>query len=159
MERAEPIPATVIPAVIATPATPAEETKSNGALTGSTEHPIQTTTNTTETVDVVPMGGVPSSEATTASTSESTSAIPSSTPSLISDPAATKPAETITASADVLDTSDLATPLASKQEGSEFPLGGNEKEGAHETGQLFPRVIRHDTNMSISKLHVPGEFK
>ncbi|KAF2208444.1 hypothetical protein CERZMDRAFT_118819 [Cercospora zeae-maydis SCOH1-5] len=39
------------------------------------------------------------------------------------------------------------------------PLGGNEAHGAHETGQIFPRVIRHDTNLSISNLHVPGEFK
>nr|POE48782.1 phosphatidylinositol 4,5-bisphosphate-binding protein slm1 [Quercus suber] len=37
-------------------------------------------------------------------------------------------------------------------------LGGNEAEGAHETGHLFPRVVRHDTNLSVSKLHVPGEF-
>lgn len=39
-----------------------------------------------------------------------------------------------------------------------MPLGGLEKTGAHETGEFFPRVIRHDTNISISKLHVPGEF-
>lgn len=37
-------------------------------------------------------------------------------------------------------------------------LGGNERVGAHETGQLFPRVIRHDTSLSVSALHVPGEF-
>nr|POE96979.1 phosphatidylinositol 4,5-bisphosphate-binding protein slm1 [Quercus suber] len=37
-------------------------------------------------------------------------------------------------------------------------LGGNEAEGAHETGHLFPRVVRHDTSLSVSKLHVPGEF-
>lgn len=37
-------------------------------------------------------------------------------------------------------------------------LGGNERVGAHETGELFPRVIRHDTSLSVSALHVPGEF-
>jgi hypothetical protein len=37
-------------------------------------------------------------------------------------------------------------------------LGGNERQGAHETGELFPRVIRHDTSLSVSALHVPGEF-
>jgi hypothetical protein len=40
-----------------------------------------------------------------------------------------------------------------------FPdtLEGQEIEGAHETGR-FPTVVRHDTNISISQLHVPGEF-
>lgn len=33
-------------------------------------------------------------------------------------------------------------------------LGGLESEGARETGELFPKIIRHDT----SQLHVPGEF-
>ena len=37
-------------------------------------------------------------------------------------------------------------------------LGGLESEGAHETGRIFPKVIRHDTDMSISQLHVPGKF-
>ncbi|GAB7352181.1 hypothetical protein MBLNU459_g2660t3 [Dothideomycetes sp. NU459] len=37
-------------------------------------------------------------------------------------------------------------------------LGGLERQGAHETGVLFPKVIRHDTDMSVSQLHVPGEF-
>ena len=37
-------------------------------------------------------------------------------------------------------------------------LGGLEREGAHETGRIFPRVIRHDTDMSISQLHIPGKF-
>jgi len=37
-------------------------------------------------------------------------------------------------------------------------LGGLEKEGAHATGRMFPRVVRHDTDMSVSMLHVPGEF-
>ncbi|EME77800.1 uncharacterized protein MYCFIDRAFT_205303 [Pseudocercospora fijiensis CIRAD86] len=41
---------------------------------------------------------------------------------------------------------------------AEAPLGGNEKLGAHETGAFFPRVIRHDTELSVSQLHVPGEF-
>ena len=37
-------------------------------------------------------------------------------------------------------------------------LGGLEARGAHETGQMFPKVIRHDTDISVSQLHVPGEF-
>ena len=37
-------------------------------------------------------------------------------------------------------------------------LGGLESRGAHETGQIFPKVIRHDTDISVSQLHVPGEF-
>lgn len=39
-----------------------------------------------------------------------------------------------------------------------IPLAGNENEGAHETGAFFPRVVRHDTEMSVSNLHIPGEF-
>ncbi|KAM3417985.1 hypothetical protein BST61_g6197 [Cercospora zeina] len=35
---------------------------------------------------------------------------------------------------------------------SKSSLGGNEALGAHETGQIFPRVIRHDTNLSITSL-------
>ncbi|KAK4983300.1 phosphatidylinositol 4,5-bisphosphate-binding protein [Elasticomyces elasticus] len=37
-------------------------------------------------------------------------------------------------------------------------IGGLEAEGAHQTGRLFPRVLRHDTDMSVSRLHVPGEY-
>lgn len=37
-------------------------------------------------------------------------------------------------------------------------LSGREREGAHETGHIFPSVVRHDTDMSVSKLHVPGEY-
>ena len=37
-------------------------------------------------------------------------------------------------------------------------LGGLEREGAHGTGHLFPAVIRHESTMSVSQLHVPGEF-
>lgn len=37
-------------------------------------------------------------------------------------------------------------------------LGGNEAEGARVTGAFFPRVVRHGTDMSISQLHVPGEY-
>jgi hypothetical protein len=36
-------------------------------------------------------------------------------------------------------------------------LGGHEAKGAHETGR-FPKVVRHDTDISVSQLHVPGEF-
>lgn len=48
------------------------------------------------------------------------------------------------------------------QYGAETPgdptLGGLESEGAHQTGSLFPKVVRHNTDMSVSQLHVPGEF-
>ncbi|TKA75280.1 hypothetical protein B0A55_05086, partial [Friedmanniomyces simplex] len=37
-------------------------------------------------------------------------------------------------------------------------LGGLESQGAHETGRFFPTIVRHDTNISISALHVPGEY-
>ncbi|KAK0949462.1 phosphatidylinositol 4,5-bisphosphate-binding protein [Friedmanniomyces endolithicus] len=37
-------------------------------------------------------------------------------------------------------------------------LGGLERQGAHETGRFFPSIVRHDTNVSISALHVPGEY-
>jgi len=37
-------------------------------------------------------------------------------------------------------------------------LGGLENKGAHPTGHMFPSVVRHDTDMSVSKLHIPGEF-
>jgi hypothetical protein len=46
------------------------------------------------------------------------------------------------------------TPRAESSDG----LGGLEREGAHETGAFFPKVVRHDTDMSVSQLHVPGEF-
>ena len=37
-------------------------------------------------------------------------------------------------------------------------LGGLEARGAHETGHIFPSVVRHNTDISVSQLHVPGEF-
>ena len=37
-------------------------------------------------------------------------------------------------------------------------LGGMEREGAQETGTVFPKVVRHDTEMSVSQLHIPGEY-
>lgn len=51
-----------------------------------------------------------------------------------------------------------ATPTTVEGESSSGELGGLEREGAHETGTIFPRVIRHDTDMSISHLHIPGKF-
>jgi hypothetical protein len=51
-----------------------------------------------------------------------------------------------------------AEPSTTTTSGSSSELGGLEAKGAHETGKFFPSVVRHDTNMSISKLHVPGEF-
>jgi len=37
-------------------------------------------------------------------------------------------------------------------------LGGLENKGARSTGHIFPSVVRHNTDMSVSKLHIPGEF-
>lgn len=37
-------------------------------------------------------------------------------------------------------------------------LGGLEARGAHETGHIFPSVVRHNTDISVSQLHVPGSF-
>ena len=37
-------------------------------------------------------------------------------------------------------------------------LGSLESEGAHLTDSLFPKIVRHDTDMTISALHVPGKF-
>lgn len=37
-------------------------------------------------------------------------------------------------------------------------LGGHEGKGARQTGSFFPAVVRHNTDMSVSQLHVPGEF-
>lgn len=45
-------------------------------------------------------------------------------------------------------------PVAAMDDG----LGGLESKGAHETGQVFPAVVRHNTDISVSQLHVPGEF-
>lgn len=52
-------------------------------------------------------------------------------------------------------TTDTARPTSTPEA---QPLGGLESEGAHETGAVFPRVVRHDTEMSVSRLHVPGEY-
>lgn len=54
-------------------------------------------------------------------------------------------------------TADPATTI-SMPPPSETALGGLESEGAHETGHIFPAIIRHDTDISVSRLHVPGEF-
>ena len=37
-------------------------------------------------------------------------------------------------------------------------LGGLENKGARSTGHIFPSVVRHNTDMSVSNLHIPGEF-
>jgi len=50
-------------------------------------------------------------------------------------------------------TAPFAMPASSGDE----HLGGLESEGARETGRIFP-IVRHDTDMSVSALHVPGEF-
>jgi hypothetical protein len=51
-----------------------------------------------------------------------------------------------------------ATPISAEDASKSEELGGLEREGAHETGTIFPKVIRHDTDMSISQLHIPGKF-
>lgn len=53
---------------------------------------------------------------------------------------------------------DPAIPLATASPTTAGSLGGMEREGAHETGAIFPKVIRHDTEMSVSQLHIPGEY-
>jgi len=70
---------------------------------------------------------------------------PVATESAATQPVATQPAANGSAS------SGAAAAQTSK-------LGGLESEGAHETGRLFPSVVRHDTSLSVSALHVPGEF-
>jgi hypothetical protein len=51
--------------------------------------------------------------------------------------------------------SSSTSPITGLDQGSSV-LGGHEAKGAHETGR-FP-VVRHDTDISVSQLHVPGEF-
>ena len=52
---------------------------------------------------------------------------------------------------------DMPPPAMTSTLGNES-LGGLESEGAHETGAVFPAVVRHDTEMSVSQLHVPGDY-
>lgn len=54
----------------------------------------------------------------------------------------------------VISSSTAATDVST----SSGELGGLEGKGAHETGSIFPAVVRHNTNMSVSALHVPGEY-
>jgi hypothetical protein len=53
-------------------------------------------------------------------------------------------------------------PYVAETPGTQTPrspgLDGLEGGGAHKTGAFFPSVVRHDTDMSVSQLHVPGEF-
>ena len=52
-----------------------------------------------------------------------------------------------------------AAPISAGEEASRSEdLGGLEREGAHETGTIYPKVMRHDTEMSISQLHIPGKY-
>lgn len=63
------------------------------------------------------------------------------------------------AESSALNTATMAPPAATTTTTATTPgLGGNEREGAHVTGEFFPRVVRHDTDLSVSKLHVPGEY-
>lgn len=76
---------------------------------------------------------------------------------LAAQPAANGPNSTFlsypsTAGSGVAGSSDLsAAPL-------DGALGGLESRGAHETGHIFPSVVRHNTDISVSQLHVPGSF-
>ncbi|SMY28960.1 unnamed protein product [Zymoseptoria tritici ST99CH_1A5] len=140
LEPAEPLnPGIAIPIL----PTSGDE-KAGAGMDGADGHPIQTTSNTLPVVYAIPTGG-------SSQVDDASSSLPRSTPAILDDPAGTKPAKMIASS---------TTSTTKRDSGEEaFPLGGNEKEGAHLTGQLFPRVIRHDTSLSVSKLHVPGEFK
>ncbi|GIZ48094.1 hypothetical protein CKM354_001116700 [Cercospora kikuchii] len=95
----------------------------------------------------------PTLESTTPLHAEAVPAVvPIANPAAVASTEKSAPLPTASAIASELTTDSLSGPASP-------PLSGNEAQGAHETGQLFPRVIRHDTNLSISKLHVPGEFK
>lgn len=54
------------------------------------------------------------------------------------------------------DASDEAVPVSGQTPVTTSATG--EKEHFHQTGHIFPSVLRHDTDMSVSQLHVPGEF-
>ena len=56
-----------------------------------------------------------------------------------------------------LNSSSSTSPVTGGVDGNSSVLGGHEAKGAHETGR-FPKVVRHDTDISVSQLHVPGEF-
>lgn len=51
-----------------------------------------------------------------------------------------------------------ASSIATTTPGEEIPEAGELPAGLHRTGEMFPAVIRHDTSVSVSKLHVPGGF-
>lgn len=57
-----------------------------------------------------------------------------------------------------LSNTDLSNNRLSDNRLSDNGLSGQEKEGARETGNIMPPVLRHDTDMSVDQLHVPGEF-
>lgn len=62
----------------------------------------------------------------------------------------------LTASVGPKDVADLS-PVSAMTPVQEDVLGGLEREGAHETG-TFPRIVKHDTSLSVSRLHVPGTY-
>lgn len=61
------------------------------------------------------------------------------------------------ASASTVPTSITGSGMAEAGNGLDG-LGGLEKDGAAPTGRIFP-VVRHNTDMSVSQLHVPGEYE
>ena len=84
---------------------------------------------------------------------------PTNAPSASAAPATIPAAVDATPAA--LSTSDTAHPATTTSmppPGETTTLGGLESEGAHETGAIFPKILRHDTDISVSNLHIPGKF-
>lgn len=84
------------------------------------------------------------------------------TPATVSEPAPTANANANGTFLSYPSTADTSTGLTGSS-GSPVArldggLGGLEAKGAHETGRIIP-IVRHDTDVSVSQLHVPGEFK
>lgn len=105
--------------------------------------------------DTTPSGGAAPATATTT---------PTAAAAAVTAAAPTSSAELRTAQSDH---STAATPggisgpsesAVATQARSGGGLRGLEKDGAHETGQFSPKVLRHDTDISVSALHVPGQF-
>jgi hypothetical protein len=131
--------------------TPAESTPS--VNTDSTAPTSLDGDNTITNIPVVPLQKV----AATASPIVGEGSIPGAAPAAA--PSAAVALEPITGGPSTMEPESIDTLPTGSMVHTKYDTGSDGAVNAHPTGRMFPAVLRHNTDVSISDLHIPGEYK
>jgi hypothetical protein len=128
---------------------PLSVTEESEPRTGPSAMADSTAPNSFNGETVVPL--VPLSKVTTTTSPTTSGTVPSAAPLPTPTPAAAVASEPVPVTPETEPTGSAVH--------TKYDTSADGSVNAHPTGHIFPRVLRHDTDVSVSDLHIPGEFK